>query len=121
MLVKAKYTLRWLFSFNSCSILLLSGDSHQIYQPLEECLCAGERQCLSGVWEGLQGQVKMKDGRDIRGSRGYIFPHEGKRAEVIIEDCELTDDGESSVICTRDTDTQKYVTSDNLSANFFKV
>ncbi|XP_037623781.1 immunoglobulin superfamily member 22-like [Sebastes umbrosus] len=53
----------------------------------------------------------LKDGCDITASRRYIFMHEGKRAEVIIEDCELTDEGEYSVICTQDNDTHEYVTS----------
>lgn len=56
----------------------------------------------------------LKDGRDITASCRYIFMHEGKRAEVILEDCELTDEGEYSVVCTQDNDEHKYVTSANL-------
>ncbi|KAM8752242.1 immunoglobulin superfamily member 22-like [Acanthopagrus schlegelii] len=59
----------------------------------------------------------LKEGRDITGSRRYIFTHEGRRAEVIIEDCELTDGGEYSVICTQDNDTHQYVTSANLTVD----
>lgn len=56
----------------------------------------------------------LKDGCDITASRRYAFVQEGKRAEVIIEDCELTDAGEYSVVCTQDNDEHKYVTSANL-------
>ncbi|XP_035521440.1 immunoglobulin superfamily member 22-like [Morone saxatilis] len=59
----------------------------------------------------------LKDGCDITASRRYIFMHEGKRAEVIIEDCELTDEGEYSVICTQDNDAHEYVTSANLTVD----
>lgn len=41
----------------------------------------------------------------------------GQRAEVIIEECELTDGGEYSVICTQDNDTYQYVTSANLTVD----
>lgn len=56
----------------------------------------------------------LKDGRDIMTSRRYIFTREGRRAEVIVEDCELTDGGEYSVVCTQDNDAHQYVTSANL-------
>lgn len=56
----------------------------------------------------------LKDGRDITASRCYIFTREGRRAEVIVEDCELTDGGEYSVVCTQDNDAHQYVTSANL-------
>ncbi|XP_069384393.1 immunoglobulin superfamily member 22 [Paralichthys olivaceus] len=59
----------------------------------------------------------LKDGCDITASRRYIVLREGKRAEVIIEDCELTDSGEYSVVCTQDNDTQEYVTSANLTVD----
>ncbi|XP_024912103.1 immunoglobulin superfamily member 22 isoform X2 [Cynoglossus semilaevis] len=59
----------------------------------------------------------LKDGCDITASRHYIFMHEGKRAEVIIEDCELTDAGEYSVVCTQDNDTHEYVASANLTVD----
>ncbi|XP_067356837.1 immunoglobulin superfamily member 22-like [Channa argus] len=56
----------------------------------------------------------LKDGCDITASLRYIFMREGKKAEVIIEDCELTDEGEYSVVCTQDNDEHKYVTAANL-------
>ncbi|XP_045892604.1 immunoglobulin superfamily member 22-like isoform X2 [Micropterus dolomieu] len=59
----------------------------------------------------------LKDGCDITASRRYIFMREGKRAEVIIEDCELTDEGEYSVICTQDNDAHEYVTTANLTVD----
>lgn len=59
----------------------------------------------------------LKDGCDITASRRYIFMREGKRAEVIIEDCELTDEGEYSIVCTQDNDSHKYVTSANLTVD----
>ncbi|XP_071359708.1 immunoglobulin superfamily member 22-like isoform X3 [Trachinotus anak] len=59
----------------------------------------------------------LKDGCDITASRRYIFIREGKRAEVIIEDCELTDEGEYSVVCTQDNDAHEYVTSANLTVD----
>ncbi|KAM9854709.1 immunoglobulin superfamily member 22-like [Aulostomus maculatus] len=59
----------------------------------------------------------MKDGCDITASRRYIFLREGKRAEVIMEDCELTDEGEYSVICTQENDSHEYVTSAKLTVD----
>ncbi|KAI3371505.1 hypothetical protein L3Q82_024091 [Scortum barcoo] len=59
----------------------------------------------------------LKDGCDITASRRYIFMHEGKRAEVIIEDCELMDGGEYSVVCTQDNDAHEYVSSANLTVD----
>lgn len=59
----------------------------------------------------------LKDRCDITASRRYIFMREGKRAEVIIEDCELTDEGEYSVICTQDNDAHEYVTTANLTVD----
>ncbi|KAK7891736.1 hypothetical protein WMY93_023699 [Mugilogobius chulae] len=53
----------------------------------------------------------LKDGSDISASRRYIFMHEGKRAEAIIEDCELTDAGEYTVVCTQDNDTHEYIST----------
>ncbi|XP_033823481.2 immunoglobulin superfamily member 22-like [Periophthalmus magnuspinnatus] len=50
----------------------------------------------------------FKDGSDITASRRYVFVHEGKRAEAVIEDCELTDAGEYSIVCTQDNDTHEY-------------
>nr|XP_033491616.1 immunoglobulin superfamily member 22-like isoform X1 [Epinephelus lanceolatus] len=59
----------------------------------------------------------LKDGCDITASRRYIFMHEGKRAEAIIEDCELTDEGKYSIICTQDNDAHEYVTSATLTVD----
>uniref|UniRef100_A0A3Q1GCP6 Immunoglobulin superfamily member 22 n=1 Tax=Acanthochromis polyacanthus TaxID=80966 RepID=A0A3Q1GCP6_9TELE len=59
----------------------------------------------------------LKDGSDITGDRRYIFMREGKRAEVILEDTQLADEGEYSVICTQDNDEQQYVTSANLTVD----
>ncbi|KAE8296494.1 Immunoglobulin superfamily member 22 [Larimichthys crocea] len=59
----------------------------------------------------------LKDGCDITASRRYIFMREGKRAEVIIEDCELTDEGKYSIICTQDNDEHQYVSSANLTVD----
>lgn len=59
----------------------------------------------------------LKDGCDITASCRYIFMHVGKRAEVIIEDCELMDEGEYSVVCTQDNDEHKYITSANLTVD----
>ncbi|KAF7668959.1 hypothetical protein LDENG_00273520 [Lucifuga dentata] len=57
----------------------------------------------------------LKDGRDITGKPHYIFMHEGKRAEVIIEDCELADEGKYTIVCTQDNDKHEYVSSANLT------
>lgn len=59
----------------------------------------------------------LKDGRDVAASRRHIFAREGRRAEVTVEDCELTDGGEYSVVCTQDNDTHEYVTSANLTVD----
>nr|XP_057932598.1 immunoglobulin superfamily member 22-like [Doryrhamphus excisus] len=59
----------------------------------------------------------LKDGSDITASRRYIFMREGKRAEVIIEECEQTDEGEYSVVCTQDNDPQEYATSAKLTVD----
>ncbi|XP_028263452.1 immunoglobulin superfamily member 22-like isoform X2 [Parambassis ranga] len=59
----------------------------------------------------------LKDGCDITASRRYIFLHEGKRAEVIIEDCQQADEGQYSVICTQDNDTNEYVSSAYLTVD----
>lgn len=53
----------------------------------------------------------LKDGCDITASGRYIFMREGERAEVIIEECQLADEGEYSVVCTQDNDTHEYVKS----------
>ncbi|KAG7324364.1 hypothetical protein KOW79_012380 [Hemibagrus wyckioides] len=57
----------------------------------------------------------LKDGKDITNNRRYIFMREGKRAELILEDCELSDSGEYTIVCTQDNDTHEYVSSSNLT------
>ncbi|XP_062402492.1 immunoglobulin superfamily member 22-like [Sardina pilchardus] len=59
----------------------------------------------------------LKDGRDISCSARYVFVREGKHAELIVEDCDLADGGEYSVVCTQDNDDQEYVTSANLTVD----
>lgn len=59
----------------------------------------------------------LKDGRDITNNPRYIFMREGKHAELIIEDCDLADDGEYSIMCTQDNDAQEYVSSANLTVD----
>ncbi|KAM3869988.1 immunoglobulin superfamily member 22-like [Diretmus argenteus] len=58
-----------------------------------------------------------KDGHDITGNPRYIFMREGKRAEVIIEDCVLEDEGEYAIVCTQDNDAHEYVSSANLTVD----
>ncbi|XP_066526079.1 immunoglobulin superfamily member 22-like [Hoplias malabaricus] len=57
----------------------------------------------------------LKNGRDITKNRRYIYVREGKRAELILEDCELEDSGEYSIVCTQDNDSHEYVSSSNLT------
>ncbi|XP_034735487.1 immunoglobulin superfamily member 22-like isoform X2 [Etheostoma cragini] len=59
----------------------------------------------------------LKDGCDITSSRRYVFVREGKRVEVIVQDCEQTDEGEYSVTCTQDNDANEYVTSAKLTVD----
>ncbi|XP_061772633.1 immunoglobulin superfamily member 22-like [Nerophis ophidion] len=59
----------------------------------------------------------LKDGSDITASRRYTFTRRGKRAEVVIEECEQTDEGEYSMVCTQDNDWQEYVTSARLGVD----
>lgn len=37
----------------------------------------------------------LKDGKDITNNQRYIFLREGKRAELVLEDCELSDSEET--------------------------
>uniref|UniRef100_A0A8C9UYQ5 Immunoglobulin superfamily member 22 n=1 Tax=Scleropages formosus TaxID=113540 RepID=A0A8C9UYQ5_SCLFO len=46
----------------------------------------------------------LKDGRDITNNPRYTFMREGKRAEIIIDDCDLADSGEYAIVCTQDSD-----------------
>ncbi|KAL7858382.1 hypothetical protein AOLI_G00184840 [Acnodon oligacanthus] len=57
----------------------------------------------------------LKDGRDITNNSRYIFIREGKRAELILEDCELADSGEYSIVCKQDNDSHEYVSSSYLT------
>lgn len=59
----------------------------------------------------------LKDGKDITNNRRYIFMREGKRAELILEDCKLSDSGEYAIVCTQDNDTKEYVSSSNLTVD----
>ncbi|KAI1903990.1 hypothetical protein AGOR_G00001080 [Albula goreensis] len=59
----------------------------------------------------------MKDGRDITNNPRYIFMREGKRAEIIIDDCDLADSGEYAIVCTQDSDSNEYVSSSNLTVD----
>ncbi|XP_026775232.3 immunoglobulin superfamily member 22 [Pangasianodon hypophthalmus] len=59
----------------------------------------------------------LKDGKDITNNQRYIFVREGKRAELILEDCELSDSGEYTIVCTQDNDTHEYVSSSNLTVD----
>ncbi|KAM6960723.1 immunoglobulin superfamily member 22-like [Aplochiton taeniatus] len=57
----------------------------------------------------------LKDGRDITHDPRYAFARQGKRAEVVVDDCDLADEGEYAVVCTQDNDAQEYMCSANLS------
>ncbi|KAL2093519.1 hypothetical protein ACEWY4_010831 [Coilia grayii] len=59
----------------------------------------------------------LKDGRDVTNDPRYIFMREGKHAELIVEDCDLADGGEYSIVCTQDNDAQEYVSSANLTVD----
>uniref|UniRef100_A0A667WSX9 Immunoglobulin superfamily member 22 n=2 Tax=Myripristis murdjan TaxID=586833 RepID=A0A667WSX9_9TELE len=59
----------------------------------------------------------LKDGRDITGRACYVFLQEGKRAELIIDDCELENEGEYAIMCTQDNDTHEYISSANLTVD----
>ncbi|KAF7702244.1 immunoglobulin superfamily member 22-like [Silurus meridionalis] len=59
----------------------------------------------------------LKDGKDITNNQRYTFMKEGKRAELILEDCELSDSGEYTIMCTQDNDTHEYYSSSNLTVD----
>ncbi|XP_036390385.1 immunoglobulin superfamily member 22-like [Megalops cyprinoides] len=59
----------------------------------------------------------LKDGRDITNNPRYTFMREGKRAEIIIDDCDLADSGEYAIVCTQDSDANEYVSSSNLTVD----
>lgn len=58
----------------------------------------------------------LKDGKDISNNQRY-FMRDGERAELILEDCELSDSGEYTIVCTQDNDTHEYVSSSNLTVD----
>ncbi|XP_028813249.1 immunoglobulin superfamily member 22-like isoform X2 [Denticeps clupeoides] len=57
----------------------------------------------------------LKDGRDVTNNPRYISMREGKRAELIIEDCDLADEGEYAVVCAQDNDAKEYISSASLT------
>ncbi|XP_030646476.1 immunoglobulin superfamily member 22-like [Chanos chanos] len=74
--------------------------------------------CLEAEMSTKDVYVKwLKDGRDITNDPRYVFLREGKRAEVIIEDCDLADSGEYAIVCTQDNDAKEYVSSANLTVD----
>ncbi|XP_048829497.1 immunoglobulin superfamily member 22-like [Brienomyrus brachyistius] len=56
----------------------------------------------------------LKDGEDISNNPRYSLMREGKRAEIVIDDCDLADSGEYTIVCTQDNDAQEYISSANL-------
>lgn len=110
MLIKSTLALKCLSYFHSSSVLILYRHSHQVYQNV----CVHERSTARLECEMSSKDVHihwLKDGCDITASGRYIFMREGKRAEVIIEECQLADEGEYSVVCTQDNDAHEYVKS----------
>lgn len=63
----------------------------------------------------------LKDGKDISNNPRYSFMREGKRAEIVIDDCDLADSGEYTIVCTQDNDAQEYVSSANLTVDGMKI
>ncbi|KAG7268663.1 hypothetical protein CRUP_018374, partial [Coryphaenoides rupestris] len=57
----------------------------------------------------------LKDGVDVTADPRYAFLREGKRAELLLEDCRLDDEGEFSVVCTQEHDAASYVSSASLT------
>uniref|UniRef100_A0A8C3XRJ0 Immunoglobulin superfamily member 22 n=1 Tax=Chelydra serpentina TaxID=8475 RepID=A0A8C3XRJ0_CHESE len=57
----------------------------------------------------------MKDGRVIERSDKYSMTHEGKRAELIIDDAELSDSGEYTVVAMQDNDPTEYYSTSNVT------
>ena len=49
-----------------------------------------------------------KDGRLLERSTKYSMSHEGKRAELVIEDAQLSDSGEYTVVAMQDGDPTEY-------------
>ncbi|XP_051779360.1 immunoglobulin superfamily member 22-like isoform X2 [Erpetoichthys calabaricus] len=59
----------------------------------------------------------LKDGKDITHNPRYTFLREGKRAEIIIEDCDLADSGEYAIVAMQESDAHEYVSSANLTVD----
>ncbi|CAM4567004.1 unnamed protein product [Lepidochelys olivacea] len=57
----------------------------------------------------------MKDGRVIERSDKYSMTREGKRAELIIDDAELSDSGEYTVVAMQDNDPTEYCSTANVT------
>uniref|UniRef100_A0A7M4FIS6 Immunoglobulin superfamily member 22 n=1 Tax=Crocodylus porosus TaxID=8502 RepID=A0A7M4FIS6_CROPO len=57
----------------------------------------------------------LKNGVAIQRSNKYSMNHEGKRAELIIDDAELTDSGEYTVIAMQDNDPKEYYSTANVT------
>nr|XP_006133509.1 immunoglobulin superfamily member 22 isoform X2 [Pelodiscus sinensis]XP_006133510.1 immunoglobulin superfamily member 22 isoform X2 [Pelodiscus sinensis]XP_014434234.1 immunoglobulin superfamily member 22 isoform X2 [Pelodiscus sinensis] len=57
----------------------------------------------------------MKDGKVIERSSKYNMTHEGKRAELIIEDADLSDSGEYMVVAMQDNDPIEYYSTANVT------
>ncbi|XP_026872193.2 immunoglobulin superfamily member 22 isoform X2 [Electrophorus electricus] len=57
----------------------------------------------------------LKNGRDVTNDPRYIFAREGKRAELVVEECDLADSGEYAIVCTQDNDAHEYISSSNLT------
>lgn len=57
----------------------------------------------------------MKDGRVIERSDKYSMTREGKRAELIIDDAELSDSGEYTVVALQDNDPTEYCSTANVT------
>ncbi|XP_005990539.1 immunoglobulin superfamily member 22 [Latimeria chalumnae] len=53
----------------------------------------------------------LKNGKEIERSPKFSTVREGKRAELIIDDAELDDSGEYSVVAMQDSDAREYVSS----------
>jgi len=57
----------------------------------------------------------LKDGVDVTADPRYAVLREGKRAELVLDDCRLDDEGEFSVVCTQEHDSTSYVSSASLT------
>ncbi|XP_054828720.1 immunoglobulin superfamily member 22 [Eublepharis macularius] len=57
----------------------------------------------------------MKNGRVIERSKKYTMTHEGKMAELIIDDAELNDSGEYMVVAMQENDPTEYYSNCNVT------